>query len=53
MRLADYLLRREERTVRLPIAVKCANQSAPRYFLLWRAMLFYVRYVTCSTDSKG
>ena len=53
MRLADYLLRREGRTVRLPIAVKCANQHAPRYFLLRRAMSFSVRYVTCSTNSKG
>lgn len=53
MRLADYLLRREGRTVRLPTAVKCANQHAPRYFLLRRAMSFSVRYVTCSTDSKG
>ena len=53
MRLADYLLRREGRMVRLPIAVKCADEPAPRYFLLRRAMSFSVRYVTCSTDSKG
>ena len=46
MRLADCLLRREGRTVRLPIAVKCANQPAPRYSLLRRVMLFYVRYLT-------
>ena len=32
---------------------KCANQPTPRDFLLRRAMSFYVRYVTCSTDSKG
>ena len=53
MRLAAYLPRREGRTVRLPIEAKCANQSAPRDFLLRRAMSFYVRYLTCSTHSKG
>ena len=32
---------------------KCANQPAPRDFLLRRAMSFYVRYLTCSTHSRG
>ena len=35
------------------IEAKCANQPAPRDFLLRRAMSFYVRYLTCSTHSRG
>ncbi|WP_460615459.1 L,D-transpeptidase scaffold domain-containing protein [Hymenobacter seoulensis] len=51
MQLAQYLLRRESRALRLPTEAECARQRLPQTIWLHQPLPIYVRYATCVAEN--
>ncbi len=51
--LADYLLRRDGSTARLPTDDACAHQPRAQDFLLRKSLPLHIRYFTCVATDAG